>query len=162
MKNRNLRIIRRMVVIAIIAILAGMLLPALNAARESARKASCMSNLKQIGLGIKQYANMMAWEGWYPASASKDLKTLLNDTKKLTDAKMFKCPSATTAADTVDYIYASGLSESSDADLAVAADAKTNHTDAGNALFVDGHVGQFDKIDDTEWYSQVNGYNSLK
>jgi prepilin-type processing-associated H-X9-DG protein len=41
----------------------------------------------------------------------------------------------------------SGLSESSSADLPVAADAEGNHTDAGNVLFVDGHVGQFDTID---------------
>ncbi|MBR1965933.1 MAG: DUF1559 domain-containing protein, partial [Lentisphaeria bacterium] len=69
-RNYDFAVIYQPVVIAIIAILAGMLLPALNSARESARKASCMSNLKQIGLGIKQYANMMKWEGWYPCKAT--------------------------------------------------------------------------------------------
>ena len=65
-KKKQFTLIELLVVIAIIAILAGMMLPALNAAREPSRKASCMSNLKQIGLRIKQYANMMKCEGWYP------------------------------------------------------------------------------------------------
>ena len=156
MKNRDLRIIRRMVVIAIIAILAGMLLPALNAARESARKASCMSNLKQIGLGIKQYANMMAWEGWYPNKDGDDGLQQLVTTKKLTDEKMFKCPSSTSSED-VHYIYRAGLAESSAADAGVCRDEDTNHTDAGNVLFVDGHVGQFDTIEGgTAWNAESN------
>jgi len=44
-----------LVVIAIIAILAAILFPVFARARENARRASCQSNLKQIGLGIMQY-----------------------------------------------------------------------------------------------------------
>lgn len=59
-------LIELLVVIAIIAILAAILFPVFAQAREAARKASCMSNMKQIGLALMSYQT--DYEGYYPPS----------------------------------------------------------------------------------------------
>lgn len=74
--GKGFTLIELLVVIAIIAILAAILFPAFARARENARRASCQSQLKQIGLGVAQYTQ--DYDEMLPYQTGIDVNNFMN------------------------------------------------------------------------------------
>ncbi len=96
-KRSGFTLIELLVVIAIISILAGMLLPSLQRAREVAKRAKCGNNIRQIALAIRMYASCFGDS--YPTSASGNATTQYEDLGILypdfvSDLEVFVCASS--------------------------------------------------------------------
>ena len=101
-KNRHVfkafTLIELLVVIAIIAILAAILFPVFARARENARRSSCMSNLKQIGLGLMQYSQDYDERFMAPNTGGQSWDTVSAPymgikVSATSSAQIFRCPS---------------------------------------------------------------------
>ncbi|HEX8235741.1 MAG TPA: DUF1559 domain-containing protein [Abditibacteriaceae bacterium] len=150
--------IELLVVIAIIAILASILFPVFARARENARRASCQSNLKQIGLGILQY--VQDYDERYvrattPPGGVASSRTWASSVQPyIKSTQIFQCPSDTSREVNtwwmgdlptdqqfhISYLYNTSVARASDASIqypsstVMAIDGGTNPEGSNNPL----------------------------
>ena len=159
--KKGFTLVELLVVIAIISMLAAILMPVLGSARESGRKATCQSNLKQLGAACLMYLQDYD-ETWIP---SQNWDQILYE-GYVKDDEVFHCPSLDAPKKKNDYGFNINIAGSANAgfsqstskvvsmadaedastnevtvgNLATAAFASERHGKGSNILFCDGHV----------------------
>jgi prepilin-type N-terminal cleavage/methylation domain-containing protein/prepilin-type processing-associated H-X9-DG protein len=109
-KPAGFTLIELLVVIAIIAILAAILFPVFGRARENARRSSCLSNSKQIGLATLQYAQ--DYDERLPTNTSGNVNLNVVLQPYIKSTQVFVCPSQTTYTDKATGDPEKGVSDS--------------------------------------------------
>jgi prepilin-type N-terminal cleavage/methylation domain-containing protein/prepilin-type processing-associated H-X9-DG protein len=98
-RSKGFTLIELLVVIAIIAILAAILFPVFAQAREKARQTSCLSNLKQMGLGLTMYSqdyDEQLVPAWMGAAFPGDTRWMDVIQPYVKNVQLFTCPSSDT------------------------------------------------------------------
>ncbi|MEA2011972.1 MAG: type II secretion system protein [Verrucomicrobiota bacterium] len=172
-KTKDFTLIELLIVIGIIALLASMMLPALNQAQEKARRITCVGNLKQIGLSLRMYALENTDD--YPSNDNCEGLQQLVMQDYLAEGKIYICPSTITPADIgipdltdgngLDYEYVNNATNYSEVavqdESALCIDGcgtdgvaeNSNHINYGNTVYGDGHaVG---KLSGTSWRTNI-------
>ncbi len=148
-------LIELLVVIAIIAILAAILFPVFARARENARKASCASNLKQIGLGLAQYHQ--DYERFVANGQTETTNPRVRLDPYIKSDQIWVCPSeanatvrAMSSGRTVSYMLNNQLQARQDADIRFPAQMVVTHdSDPGELGWNEGNTWDSGKT--TDW-----------
>ena len=150
MNRRGFTFIELTIVFAIIAILAAILFPVFARARSKAYTTSCLSNLGNIGLALKAYAqdhyghfppdNNNLWPlvpNYLPDSAA----LLCPQAQRLRTHETIRPPEAPTPGADIDYVYWGGWCDDDRPEAVIASDdVRDRHDESANYLFVDGHT----------------------
>lgn len=155
MKISAFTLVELLVVIAIIAILAAILFPVFARARENARRSSCQSNLKQIGLSVEQYKQDYQRFLFRGQGQSNNPRELLNPYIK--SNQIWVCPSDTnpdvaamTNGQNVSYMLNNQLELRQDADITRPVEIVVTHdADPGELGWTEGNT--FDSGKTTDW-----------
>jgi prepilin-type N-terminal cleavage/methylation domain-containing protein/prepilin-type processing-associated H-X9-DG protein len=134
--RRGFTLVELLVSMAVIATLAGLLLPAVQAAREAARAAQCRSNLHQIGIDVLGY------------ESRHDILPLQFDS--FSDGAIQRCPTGEAVGRGYMQLYSDETPttrlmlmeqfQSPSTCVAIISDAEPVHSEMLMALFLDGHV----------------------
>lgn len=153
-QKKGFTLVELLVVVAIIGILAALLLPVIARARESARRATCISNLKQFGLAVATYQQTYGEGNRYPLGTGKTFLVNLavvpsNTTGVLAQqGKLYVCPNSSKVWTAVPSTATTSYGGPTPAPLAATPPERAcaiclagmHAAEGGNVLFFDWHA----------------------